>query len=266
MVSDWSLVILSDVLETIIDYRGKTPPKSETGIPVLTAASVKNGNVLKDKVSFVSEETYEKVTTRGFPLAGDVLITTEAPFGEVAPFPTDQAYHITRRIMALRGNPQLIDSSFLLYTLLGRDCQQQLAARTRGTTVPRVLKTDITGLKFKLPSLQEQQIIGKFLSCIDDKIQLNRQINQTLEQLAQTQFKSWFVDFDPVIDKALEVGGEIPPALEERTEQRRGLGIALKSQPTEIRKLFPGSFEYFEGVGWIPKGWRVGSCSRTAPI
>ncbi|WP_413505327.1 restriction endonuclease subunit S [Photobacterium phosphoreum] len=236
MQSDWPIVALSDVLETIIDYRGKTPPKSKDGIAVLTAASVKDGRVLKDKVSYISQETYEKVTTRGFPKKGDVLITTEAPVGEVAPFPVDKTYHITRRIMALRGQCDVIDSDFLLYALLGPNNQSQLKACIRGSTVPRVLKTDITGLKFPLPPLFIQKQIGRFLASVDEKIHLNNQTNQTLEQMAQAIFKSWFVDFNPVKAK---INGELP----------EGMDAATAS-------LFPEKLVESE-LGLIPDGWNA---------
>ena len=259
MASEWPLVKLSDVLETIIDYRGKTPPKSSTGIPTLSAASVKDGRVLKDKVSFISQETYNKITTRGYPQKGDVLITTEAPCGEVAPFPTDQVYHITRRIMSLRGDPRLVDSNFLLYTLFSNVCQKQLAARVRGTTVSRVLKTDITGLKFGLPPLTMQKSISGFLSSIDNKIELNRQTNETLEKMAQALFKSWFVDFDPVIDNALEAGNTVPDELQNRAERRQQQLAKPDHQPLpdDIRQLFPSEFELTEELGWVPMGWEV---------
>lgn len=265
MGSEWETVCLSDVLETIIDYRGKTPPKSAVGIPVLTAASVKDGRVLKDKVSYISHETYAQVTTRGFPKAGDVLITTEAPCGEVAPFPTDRTYHITRRIMALRGAPKLITPEYLLYVLMSNTCQNQIYARVRGSTVPRVLKTDITGLNFPLPSLSEQKGIGAFLSSIDKKIILNNQINQTLEQMAQTLFKSWFVDFDPVIDNALDAGSPIPEVFETRIERRKAVreSAGFKPLPDDVRQLFPSQFEESE-LGWVPKGWKIETLSEVA--
>ena len=112
--------ILSDHLLDVIDYRGKTPPKSEEGIPTLTAKNVKGGRIDLTSVSFVSRETYERWTTRGFPQEGDVLITTEAPVGQVAMFPTDRTYLITRRLIALRPDPETLDSRYLLYYLLSK--------------------------------------------------------------------------------------------------------------------------------------------------
>ncbi len=122
----------------------------------------------------------------------------------------------------------------------------------------------------------EQKWIGSLLERYEHKIQLNRQTNQTLEKMAQALFKSWFVDFDPVIDNALEAGNPIPEALkqraEKRAEQRAQLKATGESSPDstqasggdgtqlaflnpEIRKLFPCEFEETEALGWVPKGW-----------
>ncbi|MFT6030829.1 MAG: type I restriction enzyme S subunit, partial [Oleiphilaceae bacterium] len=99
------------------------------------------------------------------------------------------------------------------------------------------------------------------------KIQLNQQTNQTLEQMAQALFKSWFVDFDPVIDNALAAGNPIPGELQERAELRqrviaeRATNPKLKPLPDDIQQLFPSEFEESE-LGWIPKGWRVASLAE----
>ncbi|WP_396622291.1 restriction endonuclease subunit S [Marinobacter sp. W-8] len=278
MSSEWRQVSLKDVLATIIDYRGKTPPKSKGGVPVLTAANVKGGRVITEKVSFISQETYDKVTTRGLPQEGDILITTEAPVGEVAPFPNDRTYHITRRIMALRCDTKIADPNFLLYTLLGEGCQQQLRNRTRGSTVPRVLKTDITNLNFLLPPLATQKVIGGFLSSLDKKIQLNQQINQTLEKMAHAIFKSWFVDFDPVKAKieALDAGctdGDVQLAAiraitGKDAEQLSQMEDEHPEQYAELlatAELFPSAMRDSE-LGEIPEEWDAQALSRMVDL
>jgi type I restriction enzyme S subunit len=224
---------IGDCLESIVDYRGKTPPKSPSGIPTITAANVKSGRIDLSTVSYVSEKTYWEWSTRGFPQAGDILITTEAPVGEVAPFPGDQTYLITRRVFAMRGKAGVLDNRYLLYACLSSVVQDELKARIRGSTVPRVLKTDILGLKIPLPSIEEQKAIAHILGILDDKIELNRKTNKTLEAMAKALFKSWFVDFDPVRAKA----------------EGRSTGL-----PDEISELFPDSFEDSE-LGEIPSGW-----------
>ena len=233
------MATLGECLESVVDYRGKTPPKSPCGIPTITAANVKSGRIDMSTVSYVSEKTYWEWSTRGFPEAADVLITTEAPVGEVAPFPGDQTYLITRRVFAMRGKKGLLDNAYLLYTCLSSIVQDELRSRIRGSTVPRVLKTDILGLQVPLPSIEEQKAIAHILGTLDDKIELNRKTNETLEAMAKALFKSWFVDFDPVRAKA----------------EGRPTGL-----PAEISDLFPDSFEDSE-LGEIPSGWQ---CSPLA--
>ncbi|MBB3066003.1 restriction endonuclease subunit S [Limibacillus halophilus] len=196
------MLSVAECVEAIIDYRGKTPPKSPIGIPTLTAANVKNGRIDKSSISFVSHETYEAWTTRGLPAPNDVLITTEAPVGEVAPFPGDQTYLITRRLIALRAKRNQVDPAFLLYTLLNPETKERLLSGARGSTVPRVLKTDITGLQISVPDIGVQRSIASLLRAIDDKIELNRRMNETLEAMARAIFKDWFVDFGPTRAKA----------------------------------------------------------------
>ncbi len=229
----------------------------------MTAANVKNGRVDLSSVSYVSKETYDKWTTRGFPESGDVLITTEAPVGEVASFPGDKTYLITRRVIALRGKKGVLDNDFLLYSLLSPRCQNKLLEKVRGSTVPRVLKPDITDLEIFLPSYEVQRKISQVFSSIDEKIQLNRQINQTLEQIAQTIFKSWFVDFEPVKDKIeakaagrdperaamCAISGKLEPELDQLPpEQRQQLAVTAA--------LFPNELVESE-LGLIPAGWEV---------
>ena len=98
-------------------------------------------------------------------------------------------------------------------------------------------------LQITLPSLPEQKAIAHILGTLDDKIELNRRMNATLEGMAQALFKSWFVDFDPVIDNALAAGNPIPDELAPRTEVRKK---ALASNtPPPIRRSFR--------EGWIPR-------------
>jgi len=93
---------------------------------------------------------------------------------------------------------------------------------------------------------------------LDDKIEANRQMNSTLEAMAQALFKSWFVDFDPVIDNALAAGNPIPDELQARAAARESLGDARKPLPEHLQNLFPASFTQTEELGWIPEGWAVG--------
>ncbi|WP_417227797.1 restriction endonuclease subunit S [Amphritea sp.] len=105
----------------------------------------------------------------------------------------------------------------------------------------------------------EQKRIGRILEILEHKIELNRQINQTLEEMAQALFKSWFVDFDPVIDNALAAGKPIPEELQARAQRRQQQLAKPDHQPLpdDVRQLFPSEFEETEALGWVPKGWEV---------
>ncbi|EFH5752196.1 restriction endonuclease subunit S, partial [Escherichia coli] len=114
--------------------------------------------------------------------------------------------------------------------------------------------------KFILPVINRslQNKITNIISDINDKVNLNIEINQTLEKMSQTLFKSWFVDFDPVIDNALDAGNPIPEALQARAELRQKVrnSTDFKPLPAEIRSLFPNEFEETE-LGWVPGGWET---------
>ena len=115
-----------------------------------------------------------------------------------------------------------------------------------------------------LPPLPEQKAIAHILGSLDDKVELNHRMNETLEAMAQALFKSWFVDFDPVIDNALAAGNAIPDELKEKAAIRQGLGDERKSLSDDIRRLFPSEFAYTEKMGWFPKGWRIQSLYEIA--
>jgi type I restriction enzyme S subunit len=110
----------------------------------------------------------------------------------------------------------------------------------------------------KLPPLSQQKAIAHILGTLDGKIELNRQMNATLEAMAQALFKSWFVDFDPVIDNALAAGNPIPEELKARADARTALGDKRKPLPEGIQKQFPSRFVFTEEMGWVPEGWEVG--------
>ena len=103
------------------------------------------------------------------------------------------------------------------------------------------------------------------MGTLDDKIELNRRMNATLEGMAQALFKSWFVDFDPVIDNALAAGNPIPDELAPRAEVRRQ-ALANGTANREAAKPFPAAFQETESMGWIPEGWEVGQMSDHALI
>ncbi|ALF60952.1 hypothetical protein AOC03_12270 (plasmid) [Psychrobacter urativorans] len=114
----------------------------------------------------------------------------------------------------------------------------------------------IKELPLLIPPLPKQKAIAHILGSLDDKIELNRQMNETLEAMAQALFKSWFVDFDPVLDNALAAGNPIPDELSARDEQRQAIP-KTDTNNHAIRALFPDAFEFTEEMGWILEGWNI---------
>lgn len=119
---------MEDALECIIDYRGKTPKKSDQGIPTLSAKSVKNNYIDYSACYYISEEEYKKFMVRGLPQVGDVLLTTEAPMGLTARLDRDDI-GIAQRLLLLRGKKEILDNGYLLCFLQSPKGQALLKAR-----------------------------------------------------------------------------------------------------------------------------------------
>lgn len=256
MASNLTSMRLADCMDAIIDYRGKTPTKTTSGIPLITAKIIKNGRI-QDVNEYIAEGDYDAWMRRGLPKEGDVVLTTEAPLGEVAQLDS-RKIALAQRVITLRGKKGVLDNDYLLYLLQSHDVQHQLDGRGTGSTVKGIKQSELKEIILSFPSINVQKRIAQHLKNIDQKITLNRQINQTLEQMAQTLFKSWFVDFDPVIDNALDAGNPIPDELQHRAEVRKAVreSEGFKPLPDEVRQQFPDAFEESE-LGWVPKGWGV---------
>ena len=193
---------MESVLDSIIDYRGKTPKKSINGIPTLSAKSVKNNHIDYSECYFISESEYKKFMVRGFPQKGDVLLTTEAPMGLVARLDRN-GVAVAQRLLTIRGKKDVLDNGYLLYLLQSPYGQSLLKAKETGTTVTGIKQSEFRKIVLRIPDLETQKKIAKVLSALDDKIELNNQINKNLEEQAQALYKSWFVDFEPF-------GGVVP--------------------------------------------------------
>ncbi len=232
---------LGDLLDLVIDYRGKTPKKlggdfSDSGVPVISAIHIKRGKIVwEERERFVTKEMFQKWMKD--PLKkGDVLLTSEAPLGEVALVPSDEDLVLSQRLFALRTKPELLDSKYLMYFFQSSFGQEQLRGRSSGSTVIGIRQAELINIDIPCPPIAQQRMIGKVLANIDAKILANEDLSQSLEDIAQTIFKSWFIYFDPVKAK---MAGEKPASMDAATAA-----------------LFPNSMEESE-VGLIPSGWEL---------
>ena len=187
---------MEEALDAIIDYRGKTPKKSESGIPTLSAKTVRNNFIDYNNCYYISEEEYKRFMVRGFPKVGDILLTTEAPLGMTAKLNRADVA-LAQRLLTLRGKSDILDNDYLLYFLQSPKGQHLLKSHETGTTVTGIKQAVFRKLEISIPSITIQKQIAIILSSIDEKISVNTKINENLEQQAQAIFKSWFVDFEP---------------------------------------------------------------------
>lgn len=170
---------MEDVLESIIDYRGRTPKKSDKGIPTLSAKSVKNNYIDYSNCYYISEVEYKKFMVRGFPQRGDILLTTEAPMGMVARLNRDDVA-VAQRLLTLRGKRGILENDYLMYWLQSPDGQAALIARETGTTVTGIKQAEFRKVLIPLPDISVQNRISSVFRCIDEKIQINKDINNNL--------------------------------------------------------------------------------------
>ncbi len=242
MTGEWRELPLAECMAAIIDYRGKTPRKTTTGIPLVTAKIIKGGRI-EQPGEFIDPTDYDEWMRRGMPVTGDIVLTTEAPLGEVAQLDGSKVA-LAQRVITLRGKEGFMDNTFLKFLMQSAYVQEQLKGRSTGTTVHGIRQSELRKVLLPVPPIQEQRAIAHVLGALDDKIELNRKMNLTLEAMARTIFKSWFVDFDPVRAKA----------------EGRDPGL-----PPDLAALFPDSFEDSE-LGEIPKGWRVKTVADLAEL
>lgn len=205
--SEWQTLPLEDCMEAIIDYRGKTPRKSSVGIPLITAKIVKGGRI-HEPTEFIPFEDFDERMSRGMPKAGDVVITTEGPLGEVGQL-DDRKVSIGQRLITLRGKNGLLDNTFLKYLMMSEFVQNQLLARATGTTVSGIKQAELRRIDLLVPPFPAQLQIADILSALDNKIEINLQTNSTLEAIAQAIFREWFVEFNISGEKPLMVNSEL---------------------------------------------------------
>lgn len=185
----YSRIKMEDALDALIDYRGRTPVKSDSGIQTLSAKSVKNGYIDYSQCYYISKEEYDRFMVRGFPQKGDILLTTEAPMGLVARLDRDDVA-IAQRLLVLRGKEDILDNDYLMYFLQSYKGQALLKARETGTTVTGIKQAELRKIELELPEYDQQKKIASVLRNLDEKIALNNEINNNLEQQAQTVYSN----------------------------------------------------------------------------
>jgi type I restriction enzyme S subunit len=237
MAGEWDEVPIGELAE-IYDGPHATPAKTSDGPVFLGISNLDQGRIDLANSEYLSEDDYPRWTRRVEPMAGDVVFSYETRLGEAAIIPRGLRCCLGRRMGLLRARPGKVDKRFLLYAYLGPQFQETIRSRTiHGSTVDRIPLIDMPSFPIKVPvRIDEQRAIAHILGTLDDKIELNRRMNETLEAMVRVLFESWFVDFDPVRAKAEDRDPGLPKALAD---------------------LFPARLVDSE-LGEIPEGWEVG--------
>ncbi|MDB2392690.1 restriction endonuclease subunit S [Acidimicrobiaceae bacterium] len=190
---------LGEALSVLLDHRGKTPKKLETdwaedGVRVLSALHVKGGRVRSEPQRYVPMAIYD----RWMPVkleARDILLTSEAPLGEVAFLPDRVEACLGQRLFGLRPNPDILDARYLYYLLHHSSIRSQLLQRSSGTTVAGIRQAELIQVRLDLPPMPTQRAVSSALGAFDDLIENNRRRIEILEEMARLLYREWFVHF-----------------------------------------------------------------------
>jgi len=220
------------------------------GVPVIRGSNLSedvSARLIHDKTVFISKEKAQEFS-RSIARKGDLIFTCWGTIGQVGlidercPY---SEYIVSNKQMKLTPDPNKADSLFLYYLFSGPEMSERIKNQSIGSSVPGYNLGLLRSLKLRLPPLPEQKAIAHILGTLDEKIELNREMNQTLEAMAQAIFKSWFVDFDPVRAK---MEGREPAGMDAATAE-----------------LFPDEFED-SALGAIPKGWQVSTIGESVRV
>jgi type I restriction enzyme, S subunit len=219
----------------VVDCPHATPKWTESGVVVLRNQNIKGGRLDLSSPSFTDEEHYRGRVKRAVPQGGDIVMTREAPMGDVCRIPQGLRCCVGQRQVLLRPDFKKVDGRFLLFALQSPYVQRQIGWNEgTGSTVSNLRIPVLESLQIPTPSLPDQLEIAETLGALDDRIALLRETNATLEAIARALFKSWFVDFDPVRAKLQ--------------------GLAPTGMDEAAAALFPDSFKELAS-GLVPKGW-----------
>ncbi|MBT5306233.1 MAG: hypothetical protein HON76_07590 [Candidatus Scalindua sp.] len=282
--SEWKEVLLKDVCSKI--GSGATPRGgnsvylSEGEFSLIRSQNVRNDFFDHNGLAFIEKCHADKLSNVTVE-EKDVLlnITGDSVARCCQVDPSVLPARVNQHVAIIRPTSTILYAQFLRYYFVSPTMQNEMLSKAGiGATRNALTKGMIENFEIPLPPFSEQKTIAHILGSLDDKIELNRRMNATLEGMVQALFKSWFIDFDPVLDNAIRTGTPIPDEFAELTEVRRS--ILEQEQPSpnlsqmergngaspagrsgdeglsdNIRKLFPAAFHRTEELGWIPEGW-----------
>ncbi len=221
MAGEWRTLTLREANVTLIDCDHRTPPAVAEGYPYVAIPQMKSGRIELNDARRITREHYLEWTRKAKPSANDVILSRRCNPGETAVAPTDAEFALGQNLVLLRADGTRIYPPFLRWLVRGPDWWEQIGKFINvGAVFDSLRCADVPKFELRVPSVPEQHAIAHILGTLDDKIELNRRMSETLEAMARAFFQAWFVDFDPAA----------------------------------LRGLIPSGFES-SSLGEIPKGW-----------
>lgn len=243
----------------------------EFGVPVIRGTNLTGGRAFEGEFVYISEEKANELGGANV-FKGDLVFPHRGAIGVVGIISEDRRYVLSTSLMKLTCNRIKADPLFLYYFFKSKTGQHELLKNASQVGTPGIGQplTSLKNIRLNLPPIDEQAGIAKLLGKLDDKIELNRQLNKTLEEIAQAIFKSWFVDFEPVKAKIEAKGNGQDP------ERAAMCAISGKSD-AELDQLSPNQFSQLcatagifpedlsnSELGLIPIGWKAGNIGDVA--
>ena len=243
MAHEWPALSLREANVSLIDCDHRTPPASDFGYPYVAIPQLRNGHIDLSNVRRITREHFVEWTKKASPTANDVVLSRRCNPGETAVVPAQLEFALGQNLVLLRADGTKVYPPFLRWLVRGPVWWEQVDKFLNvGAVFDSLRCADVPNFRLPIPPLIEQRAIACVLGALDDKIELNRRMNETLEAMARAIFKSWFVDFDPVRAKA---EGRPPPSLS-----------------PDLAALFPDALDE-DGK---PARWRIASISEFADL
>lgn len=237
-MSGWVERPIDQLCDSIVDCVNRTAPIAERPTPyrMIRTTNVRGGFIDLSETRFVDEDTFKKWTRRQMPMPGDIVLTREAPLGEVGIIRPGEHVFLGQRLVSYRTNPDLLDNRFLLYFLLSAEGKSQILSFGMGATVAHMRVPDAKNLKIPVPPINTQRRIAAILAAYDDLIEVNRRRIVVLEEMARGLFSEWFI--------RLRFPGHEDLAIEETADGPR---------PTEWRWGVAGDLLQFDPRTQVPR-------------
>jgi type I restriction enzyme, S subunit len=234
MADEWLRLSLRDANVVLIDCEHRTPDSVEEGYPYITIPQLKNGHIDFSSARRISQADFVQWTRKAKPVAHDVVLSRRTNPGVTAYVPDGAEFALGQNLVLLRADGTKVFPPFLRWLVRGPEWWQQIARFLNvGAVFDSLRCADVPNFELSIPPLSKQMAIANLLAALDDKVEVSRQMAETLEDMAQALFKSWFIDFDPIHANA------------------QGRTTSLSDN---LCALFPINF----GEHGEPAGWREG--------